>query len=335
MVTPRPFNAPVGASPRVTSLGQVERDAAVAAERLRQMQSARNAVSTARTVAPAVASAGRGLGLLRMAGLTTPQGIATNVLAFGALPAIEAWGRYRKSPQGVLLGDRLREGNIGGLLQGIFSPRAAQANPLQQANPPGFDPNKPVSGADLISSIRAVAGSGAPGSDFRGGSTLSGLDRPAVKQYEATPESQFQRLFTDRAVGGYGDLSKGAPKNEQAMLELARQTSAPTGTPLNVYYAAQRGAGEVRKDQLAEYFSQKSPAMGEWAKANTDLAYRQWLKESSRGGQMDAGTTAALESIGKAAPSAAERTQIFLNQYNTESEDLLAPKPIGGYSFNF
>jgi len=121
-------------------------------------------------------------------------------------------------------------------------------------------------------------------------------------QYAGTPEGQFKAIFQDRALGGYGDLSKakGAPKDAQSMLELARQTTAPMGTDLNAYYAAQRGAGEIRKDQLVEYFGQRSQGLGEWAKANPALAYRQFMKESSRGGQMDAGTVAALETIGKA-----------------------------------
>jgi len=122
------------------------------------------------------------------------------------------------------------------------------------------------------------------------------------RQYAGTPEAQFKAIFQDRALGGYGDLSKakGAPKDAQGMLELARQTTAPMGTDLNAYYAAQRGAGEIRKDQLVEYFGQRSQGLGEWAKANPALAYRQFIKESSSGGQMDAGTVAALETIGKA-----------------------------------
>jgi len=152
------------------------------------------------------------------------------------------------------------------------------------------------------------------------------------RQYAGTPEAQFKAIFQDRALGGYGDLSKakGAPKDAQGMLELARQTTAPMGTDLNAYYAAQRGAGEIRKDQLVEYFGQRSQGLGEWAKANPALAYRQFIKESSSGGQMDAGTVAALETIGKAPVegSIGDRVENYL-KYTAKVKNPLDPDKTG------
>jgi len=150
-------------------------------------------------------------------------------------------------------------------------------------------------------------------------------------QYAGTPEEQFKAIFLDRVKGGYGDLSKakGAPKDAQGMLVLASQPTAPLGTDPNAYYAAQHAAGKIRQDQLVEYFGQRSQGLGEWAKAFPALAYRQFMKESRRGGQMDAGTVAALKTIDEAKDdksSIGDRVDNFL-KYIAEPKNPLAPRP--------
>jgi len=331
VVTPRPFNAPVGFNPRVDSLTQVNRDAAVAAERLRQMQ----AVRSAQTVR-GVTTAGRGLNLLRTGTSLSLPGLVANLGLFAIPPAVQALGDFRKSDQGELVGDRLRQGNFGGAFQALFSPRANKPNPLQQYNPPGFDPKKEYTLDDVSRLAQNVLAS--PNSRILGtrdGVTPDRTQSDDYRQYAGTPEAQFKAIFQDRALGGYGDLSKakGAPKDAQGMLELARQTTAPMGTDLNAYYAAQRGAGEIRKDQLVEYFGQRSQGLGEWAKANPALAYRQFIKESSSGGQMDAGTVAALKTIGEAEvdkSSIGDRVENFL-KYTAKAKNPLAPDETGYY----
>jgi len=168
------------------------------------------------------------------------------------------------------------------------------------------------------------------------------------RQYAGTPEEQFKGIFQDYALGGYGDLSKakGAPKDAQGMLELARKTTAPLGTSLNAYYASQHAAGKIRQDQLVEYFGQRSQEFGEWAKANPALAYRQFIKEAGGGPialagykdrgvrpsrePLDAGTVAALENIAKAPDkgSIGERVDNYL-KYTAKVKDPLDPDKTG------
>jgi len=79
-------------------------------------------------------------------------------LTFGSLlaPLAVGAGSYLRSPQGQLMKDRLRQGDIPGLFTAITGIGRNNAPRLTQFNPPGFDPTKPISSADILQSAKEV-----------------------------------------------------------------------------------------------------------------------------------------------------------------------------------
>ena len=79
-------------------------------------------------------------------------------LTFGSLlaPLAVGAGNYLRSPQGQLMKDRLRQGDIPGLFTAITGIGRNNAPQLTQFNPPGFDPSKPISSADILQSAKEV-----------------------------------------------------------------------------------------------------------------------------------------------------------------------------------
>jgi hypothetical protein len=112
---------------------------------------------------------------------------------------------------------------------------------LTQFNPPGFDPNKPVTGADLAQSAQA-AGRYSPGpSGFQGGNSA------AERAYQAERSSVAQQAAQNPDLKRYQDQA-----------ELARQALQgydPASGPLP-------GAAQTAQDM----------GMAMWAKANPTLA---------------------------------------------------------------
>jgi hypothetical protein len=87
-----------------------------------------------------------------------------SVLAPVIQAGAEAWTGFRKTPQGQLFTDRVGEtlsapGRFMNSLLGGHNPlpTAAGGTRLEQYNPPGFNPNQPVTGADLVQSAQAVS----------------------------------------------------------------------------------------------------------------------------------------------------------------------------------
>jgi len=115
----------------------------------RQRLSARAAIPAARAAGGVGSAIRTGMGL-------TPQGLLLNAGVFAAPYVAEAAANYLRSPQGVLLKDRLGQGDIPGAFTALTG-FGRQSSPLRQYNPPGFDPNKPVTSGDLLRSATEVS----------------------------------------------------------------------------------------------------------------------------------------------------------------------------------
>ena len=128
-------------------------------DRVRAQTNTPSSVPTGRTapVKPIsrVGGAGNLLGVFGTASFLAP------VIAAGA----NAWTGFRKTPQGQLFTDRVGEAlSAPARLVNSFTggrnllPSSSSAGVrLGQYNPPGFDPSRPVTGADLVQSAEAVS----------------------------------------------------------------------------------------------------------------------------------------------------------------------------------
>jgi len=175
----------------------------------------------------------------------------TNASVLGGLlyNAGSAWKGFSKTPQGQLLTDRVGEtisapGRFLNSALGGNNPLPSfggKATRLTQFNPPGFDPNKPVTGADLAQSAQ-VAGRYSPGpSGFQDGNPA------AERAYQAERSSVAQQAKQNPDLQRYQDQA-----------ELARQALQgynPASGPLP-------GAAQTAQDM----------GMAMWAKANPTLA---------------------------------------------------------------
>jgi hypothetical protein len=71
-------------------------------------------------------------------------------------PAAIFLGNYLRSDKGQLLKDRVRQGDISGAFTALTGLGRSNAPRLEQFNPPGFNPNKPVTLDDLRQSVQEV-----------------------------------------------------------------------------------------------------------------------------------------------------------------------------------
>jgi hypothetical protein len=71
-------------------------------------------------------------------------------------PASIFLGNYLRSDKGQLLKDRVRQGDISGAFTALTGLGRSNAPRLEQFNPPGFNPNKPVTLDDLRQSVQEV-----------------------------------------------------------------------------------------------------------------------------------------------------------------------------------
>jgi hypothetical protein len=190
-----------------------------------------------------------------------------------------------------------------GLKLGLPAGRAARAGELTQYNPPGFDPNKPVTMSDLLQSARAVGISGADiGGDGRSDEARALASQYAPKPFAFTPEGQFERYFKTPEMDQYfGTASRGAaaPKDVEAMKALAGKTVAPGKTPeeLSAFYRAESAMGRAQMPQIQQALGyEKGSDLAKWAEANPMLAQRLYAKKMSQGeaaGQASPGVTYA------------------------------------------
>lgn len=66
----------------------------------------------------------------------------------------------------------------------------------------------------------------------------------------------------------------------KGMLDLAANQQAPASAKLADYYGAQRAVGIGAKEQIADALSNGDANLKQWALANPDLAYREYLKRN-------------------------------------------------------
>lgn len=164
-----------------------------------------------------------------------------------------------------------------GLRFGIPAGRSAQAGQLTQYNPPGFDPNKPVTGADLLQSVRAVVGADI-GGDGRSDEARALASQYAPKPFPMTREGQFERYFkTPEFDYVFGSQTGKGPKTAEEMVTLGTQRQAPTSAPLSDYYRSQSALGRVNQEEIQKMYADR-PDLQKWAAANPMLAQREYIK---------------------------------------------------------
>ena len=150
-------------------------------------------------------------------------GSAFSGLSAGGIlyPAAEFLGNYLRSDQGRLLKDRVRQGDIPGAFTALTGLGRSNAPRLEQFNPPGFDPNKPVTLDDLRQSIREVGPLGnaplsaPPVPQISPEERAYNQERSRIAQLtSATPEekSKLRDDLRDQGMriwaAKYGDLAK-------------------------------------------------------------------------------------------------------------------------------
>jgi hypothetical protein len=121
-------------------------------------------------------------------------------------------------------------------------------------------------------------------------------------------ESEARRMMQQYASKEYWDTEQG-----KAMMGLAQESSAPQGTKLADYYAAQRGVGVGSMNEILEGLAsvdQRYAAGGDlrkWAEANQALALREYNKRFPSGVPGQGGGEASAPTIDTANPSAGEK----------------------------
>ena len=106
-----------------------------------------------------------------------------------------------------------------------------------------------------------------------------------------------------------------APKELEVtdkLRELAFEKKAPGTTPesLKDYYSAQKAVGAAEKEGLSAAFGGDSP-MGQWAKANPDLALRLLQKREAKGMATVGGKAVPLEEEATVEMSPMERIKFI------------------------
>jgi len=108
-------------------------------------------------------------------------GLVGNLGLTFAAPAAVGVGNYLRSPQGVLLKDRLRQGDIPGAFTALTGLGKSNAPRLKQYNPPGFDPSKTTL-QDVVQSAQQVFPQ-----------TLASVDTP-IQREEKVERSRIAQL---------------------------------------------------------------------------------------------------------------------------------------------
>ena len=177
----------------------------------------------------------------------------TSILAPLLYNAGAAWKGFSKTPQGQLLTYRVGEtlsapGRLLNSALGGNNPLPSfggNAPRLTQFTPPGFNPNKPVTGADLAQSAQAVSRYSPGPSSFQGGN--GGGSAAAERAYQAERSSTAQQAAQNPELQRYQD--------QAALARQSLQGYDPASGPLP-------GAAQTAQDM----------GMAMWAKANPGLA---------------------------------------------------------------
>lgn len=236
----------------------------------RQRLAARAAIPAARAASTA-ANIRLGMGF-------TPQGFLLNAGAIAAPYVAEAAGNYLRSPQGVLLKDRLSQGDIPGAFTALTG-LGRQQSPLRQYNPPGFDPSKPVTSGDLRRSASAVSplftggGPGSPAAERAYQTEKSRVAQltaqdPELQRYEnarkaavapgATPEQvqSAEDIGMQIWAKKYGKLAEKVKPGQSGYEAIQRlQGTGSMGSPLNLPFDTSSPLGTTPPVSPASYES--------------------------------------------------------------------------------
>lgn len=116
-----------------------------------------------------------------------------------------------------------------------------------------------------------------------------GQQAPSYPVFPLNQEGQFQRYFAsgspemDRYFGGAASRGTGAPKDLDAMMDLASANVAPAGANPATYYRAQSAAGRGSMDSIITAMGYKGTPMQKWAESNPMLAWREYNKKFPSG----------------------------------------------------
>lgn len=150
----------------------------------------------------------------------------TSVLAPLLYNAGAAWKGFSKTPQGQLLTDRVGEtlsapGRVLNSILGGNNPLPSfggNAPRLTQFNPSGFDPNKPVTGADLAQSAQAVSRY-SPAAERAYQAERSSVAQQAAQNPELQ-RYQDQATLARQALQGYDPASGPLPGAAQTAQDM-------------------------------------------------------------------------------------------------------------------
>jgi len=201
-------------------------------------------------------------------------------------------------PPGAALGllagaDLSNERGLGaGSLTGEFERGTLKLDPLEARNlymqqVPGSERSMDIDAPEIDLTYSPVDKGGRNVDRDSQGSYLfdSSVGAPRYKQYETTPEGQYERYFKTPEfdyVFGSGARGEGAPKDAAAMEALGSQLKAdPESRNIASMYAAQSAMGRINQDAIQKMY-EGDKNMQAWAKANPMLAQREYLKSQER-----------------------------------------------------
>lgn len=151
----------------------------------------------------------------------------TSILAPLLYNAGAAWKGFSKTPQGQLLTDRVGEtlsapGRLLNSALGGNNPLPSfggNAPRLTQFTPPGFNPNKPVTGADLAQSAQAVSRYSSAAAERayqaeRSSTAQQAAQNPELQRY------QDQAILARQALQGYDPASGPLPSAAQTAQDM-------------------------------------------------------------------------------------------------------------------
>lgn len=191
------------------------------------------------------------------------------VLGDLAAPAAIGLAGYLRSPQGVLLKDRLRQGDIPGAFTAVTGIGRSNAPRLTNFNPPGFNPSQPVSTSDLLSTVASLS-SKKPAEEAI--STLASTSPPAERAYLEEKNRATQLAAQDQLAKKYqvADLTKAynVAKTPEEKEKLGLQIWATTNPQL----AQKLKPGQLGYTEATSAFMSSSP-LGSYVKSVGDMQF--------------------------------------------------------------
>lgn len=202
-----------------------------------------------------------------LGGIVNPL-LAGQFLGDLAAPAATGLASYLRSPQGVLLKDRLRQGDIPGAFTAVTGIGRSNAPRLTNYNPPGFNPAQPVSTSDLLSTVSSLSQQ-KPVEEAA--QTFASTSSPSERAYLEEKRRATQLAEQDQLAKRYrvADLTKAynaATGDEKEKLGL--QIWATTNPQL----AQKLRPGQLGYTEAVSAFQSSSP-LGTFTKSAGDMQY--------------------------------------------------------------